>query len=676
MSGNAAWFAVPLALSLALAVGWKRAAWWTALLVAGQAAALDLYQAGTGVGYHHYRLGELTLESALPAGVLAAQAWMVALDLVPKRHAIRAWLARALPGWRAPALLAAMVVLSAKISRPATASAAEFGFATLVQLVQLGNAVLVAFHLPAGAVERLERLVGGLFGPPSARGEPEPGGVDAFSALAGLFAFASALALNVLAYERHPHVPDEVVYLLHARYLAAGHLFLPAPPSAAGFDLDLMLQDGERWFCPVPPGWPLVLAVGAFFGVPWLVNPLLGGLTVLATYALARELVDCRSARWIALLLAASPWFAFLNMSYMTHTWMLLCTVIGALGVTRARRTGSALWTLAGGAAAGMVSLIRPLEGLIVALSLGLWSIGLGGRRIRLDAIATLVLGTALVGALVFPYNAYLTGDALQFPINEYVDRVYGPGLNDMGFGPDKGLGWDGLDPWPGHSPFQALVNAQFNGFAIQAELFGWGVGSLVLVLFLLLGGRLDRKDRAMLAFAGLVVAANSCYWFAGGPDFGARYWYPVIVPLVVLSASGLAALEARASHGAEPARVRALVLLFVAGAWLTWVPWRATNKYFGYRGMHPVVRELDRRHDFGRSLVLVQGERHPEFASAAVYNPLDWEADQPVYAWDKDETTRAELLAHYRDRPVWTITREGEVIGPLSATELLEQAP
>jgi hypothetical protein len=242
-----------------------------------------------------------------------------------------------------------------------------------------------------------------------------------------------------------------------------------------------------------------------------------------------------------------------------------------------------------------------------------------------------------------------------------------------MGFGPDKGLGWDGLDPWPGHSPFQALVNAQFNGFAIQAELFGWGAGSLVLVLFLLLGGRPDRKDRAMLAFAGLVVAANSYYWFAGGPDFGARYWYPVIVPLVVLSASGLAALEA---HGAEPARVRALVLLFVAAAWLTWVPWRAADKYFGYRGMHPVVRELERRHDFGRSLVLVQGERHPEFASAAVYNPLDWEADQPVYAWDKDETTRAELLAHYRDRPVWTITREGEVLGPIPAAELLEQAP
>ena len=33
-------------------------------------------------------------------------------------------------------------------------------------------------------------------------------------------------------------------------------------------------------------------------------------------------------------------------------------------------------------------------------------------------------------------------------------------------------------------------------------------------------------------------------YWYSGGPDFGARYWYLILVPLVVLSVRGLQALQ------------------------------------------------------------------------------------------------------------------------------------
>jgi hypothetical protein len=272
-----------------------------------------------------------------------------------------------------------------------------------------------------------------------------------------------------------------------------------------------------------------------------------------------------------------------------------------------------------------------------------------------------------------------MTGDPAQFPINEYVDRIYGPGKNSMGFGPDKGIGWGGLDPYPGHSPLESATNAQFNLFAIETELFGWGTGSLFLVLFLLAAGRLYRLDRALLCFIAAIVLSNSFYWFSGGPDFGARYWYLVIVPLVLLSVSGLRALEART---AEPARARLLVAALVVLAWLTWVPWRALDKYREYRGMTPHARQLAAELDLGRCLVLVGGERHPDYASAAVYNPLDLEADAPIFAWDRDAVTRRRLLEHYRDRPVWVFepgrdarggVRYEVVLGPVPAEELLE---
>jgi hypothetical protein len=98
---------------------------------------------------------------------------------------------------------------------------------------------------------------------------------------------------------------------------------------------------------------------------------------------------------------------------------------------------------------------------------------------------------------------------------------------------------------------------------------------------------------------------------------------------------------------------------------------------------MMPDVRELNQEFGFGRSLVLIRGEKHPEYDSAFVYNSIDLSGDGPIYAWDRDAETRRRLVEAYSDRPVWTI--DGPSItgdhfrvssGPIKAAELLgEQA-
>jgi hypothetical protein len=672
-----------IACALALAVlavswrrGWARAGAWIALAAVGQAAALALYEAGPTVTYHHYRW-RVDGQWKWPAlAVLALQAALALAGVLAHRRAILAPAATAVRGWRLAALLALALVASAKISRPASQSVAEFVLATAIELSALATLALAAVSIPSGVLARFDRWLESLLG--RARGVPEPGRADVFAWRVAIASTLAAALLCLFVYERHPHLPDEVVYLLNARYFADGRVALAPPPVPAAFDVDLMLLDRGQWLSMAPVGWPLALAAGALVGLPWLVNPLLGGATVLATYALARELADRRTARVVIALLAASPWFVFLNMSFMTHAWTLFCAVIAALGVARARRTGRASWCALGGAAIGMVSLIRPLEGLILAAALGLWAIGIGGARLEVAPIASLVLATAAVAAVALPFNAALTGDPKLFAAQHYIDLVYGPGKNDLGFGPEKGLGWGGLDPWPGHTPFQALVNAQFNLFAINAELFGWCAGSLALAAWLFAAGRRSRVDNLMLAFAAAIAGAHTFYWFAGGPDFGARYWYLAIVPLIWLTASGLRAVEARSR---EPARARAFVLALTAIACAMWMPWRALDKYLGYRGMRPGLRELARERDFGRSLVLIQGQRHPDYASAAILNPLDWDADAPIYAWDRDAEVHRALLEHYADRPVWlvagpSVTGKGFALlgGPVLARDLLAE--
>lgn len=663
---------------LALRPGWRGSAAWSGLFLVAQASVYTLVRSGPIVSYHHLRPALDAPLQRLALALLVLQAVLVGAGLARRRRAVAEFLGRLGP-WRALLVVAALLLVSAKIARPPGAFVAELFGSTALHLVALGNLALAAAALTPRACEELGAWTDRWLGP-SASADAEPGGPDRFALGVALAALLATSALSLLVYERHPHVPDEVVYLLGARTLAAGRLWLEAPPLAAAFDVDLMLTAGERWYSPVPIGWPLALAVGAAVGLPWLVNPVLTAAGVLLGYALVRELAPRRTARVAILLLAAAPWALFLGMSFMPHAFDHACTLAAALGVARARRTGRGAWGWLAGAAVGLVALVRPLDGLVLALLLGLWSVGLGGARVRTGAIVGLVCGSIAVAALGLAYNARMTGSPTRFPIMEYNDVTYAKGSNDLGFGPERGAGmdWRGLDPWPGHDPAQALVNAQFNAFGIDADLFGWATGSTWPILLGLLLARQRRTDRAMWAAILATVLASSFYYFAGGPDFGARYWYPIFLPCVWLTLVGLRALGERVGR----ARAGHALALLMLGALFTYVPWRCTDKYLDYRGMRAGLSELARAHGFGESLVLIRGRRHPDYASAAVHNPLDWFAAEPVYAWDVDDETRLEVLRLYADRAVWILDGPSETgagfevaEGPVSAAELIQRA-
>ena len=93
---------------------------------------------------------------------------------------------------------------------------------------------------------------------------------------------------------------------------------------------------------------------------------------------------------------------------------------------------------------------------------------------------------------------------------------------------------------------------------------------------------------------------------------------------------------------------------------------------------MRPDIRYLAKEYGFGKSLVLIKGNNIPDYASAATYNPVDLQADSPVYAWDQNAQVRTRLLKSFSDRPVWivngpSITHSGfkVVEGPISTLEL-----
>ncbi len=656
-------FAAALAAAVAIllvgwsiATPWARSGGWLALALTGQAAALQLMDAGIRIHYQHYRLpAEALADSVLRWMLLAValQTVAVTIGLWSRRHAIGTWLR----GWRRVALLAAGIAacgcVSAAVSRDPRYYVAEASLATLLQVAFAGNILLAVWSAPAACLKSLGGRFDAFLGLGDTTG---PLTVDRFALLAALWAVTVSAVLAWCVYQRHPHVADEVVYLYQARYFAAGELVMTPPPVEAAFQVDLTEYRPDKWYAVPPAGWSAVLALGVAAGAPWLVNPLLAGLNILLSYLLLGELYSRRTARIAVLLLCVSPWHIYMAMSYMNHTVTMTFMLLAFLGVARARRSGSLLWALIAGFGIGAGSLVRPLDALITGILAGLWAIGVGGKRLSLAALAVSGMAAVITAAVTLPYNKMLIGTATASPIMRYMDEHHGHNSNAYGFGPDRGMGW-ATDAYPGHTPFESLINAELNGSSLSAELFGWGTGSLALIAMLLAFGGLRRPDYLMLAAICFTVLAYMPYWGNGGGDFGPRYWYIILLPCAALTARGLERLEAAlGSEGRNDVRATAAVAALCALALATYFPWRSLDKYYHYLRMRPDVVSLESANDFGRSLVLVRGESFPDYASAAVYNPIDLKADAPVYAWDRSEAVRAELLRVYAGRPLWII--------------------
>lgn len=681
---------LPVALAIACLIvawsagrNWRSSGIWLAILIAGQAAALQLMQPTGHVGYQHYKtiddLGSLTDIFCLL--LIAVQAIVVSLALLPARHAIHTWLCSTFRPWQLAALALLVIPAAAAPSLNLVDYGIEIFLAVLIQLVSLMTVIVMVRSIPPGSLDRLGQLLRTWRLVPTGGQDTETGGIDRFAVLGALWVVTLTILLSIFVYERHPHIADEVVYLIHADYLSQGLLALPLPPVPDAFNIDLMVYEQERWFSAFPPGWPAMLAAGSFIGAPWLVNPLLAGLCVLLAYMLAQELYTRGTARLIVLLLCFSPWFIFLAMSFMAHIFTLVCVLAAACAIARMRRHAHLSQAILAGIMLGVTSLIRPLDGLAAAALLGLWSLGVRTWRARLIYIPVFVIASVLVGALVLPYNELLTGDPSKFPVMAYFDKYYGEGVNALGFGPDRGLDWRGLDPFPGHGLADVVLNNYLNAFAVNIELFGWSTGSLLLVLALFVSGAARRIDYQMLLVVLVVAGLHSLYWFNGGPDYGARYWFLVLFPMLALTVRGASFIAARLPdrRHAMTQTIAGILALSIASM-ATFIPWRAIDKYFHYNNMRPDIRRLAQEHDFSNGLVLIKGRRFDDYMSAAVYNAADIMSGTTIYAWDRDPETRTKLLQVFSDRRIWqvdgpTVTGGGfrVVAGPLSPDELLQ---
>src|SRR5262249_22105427 len=136
---------------------------------------------------------------------------------------------------------------------------------------------------------------------------------------------------------------------------------------------------------------------------------------------------------------------------------------------------------------------------------------------------------------------------------------------NRMGFGAGVGLPWSGFST-PGHTPWRAALNLNFNLAVLSADLFGWPVASLWPILALVCFGRMQGPHRRGVISALAMAGAYACYWYHG-VCFGARFYFATLPALLLLTVEGLRQAPdwiAARLHGAL-AQARAATAAFAA---------------------------------------------------------------------------------------------------------------
>lgn len=380
---------------------------------------------------------------------------------------------------------------------------------------------------------------------------------------------AGGLALYVAVawyvFDARPLLIDEIVQLYQARMYLSGHLWVPTAAHPEFVSIMHVVDVGPRTYSQFPPGGGAMLAIGAAVGMPWLIGPLCGAVSILLFGALLRQIEPRPSARLGALLLfACAPFVAFMAGTYMNHAPTLMWLLVGMLGLVRAMHSDSPRmgWALLAGAGFGLAATIRPLDGAVFALPAAIWFLTRAVRdRARWrDALAAGV-GVAVPIALLLWVNWRTTGAPLLFAY-------------EVLWGKDVGLGFHAAPFGGAHTPRLGLELVNLYLLRLQTYLFELPIPSLVpLVGALALSRRLKPADRYLLVSSGLLLAAYWAYWFDGF-YLGPRFMYPVAPLLALWTARFPGLVSERLGVRAHRFVIYGAVSAFAIG-WVTLLPIR-----------------------------------------------------------------------------------------------------
>jgi hypothetical protein len=468
------------------------------------------------------------------------------------------------------------------------------------------------------------------------------------------------LAINRLVLHDFPNSSDEYVYLYQAATMAAGRLWNVAPAFPDAFYFTYIAEEGGRLYGTFPFGWPIVLTLALLLRLPvWLVNPLLGCLTVVLAGVLGRRLYGPRAGVWAALVVGTMPFMVFNAASYFSHTFcgaVLLAAACLAAG-PRVR------WfhAYAIGVLIAWAVLTRYYTGVLcgVPIVLLLLQRRSGGdvatpRGRAFDRLALVACG-GMVGIVVLAaYNQAINGTPWQLTTQ--------PGTFDNWFKPGFAV----------HGP-EILASH------IGRDL-SWAPPAIVL-LYVAYLWRLPRERRTPLDWMLAVTALTLFFYFErGGNQYGARFHYEAFIFATVFVCGQVFCRESLVGAPRGERRAFAVFALSLLALPIEF----ALHSVIEDRVIRERLDPFDqvRRAQLHDAVVFMEGRigtRRPIYARDLTRNGLTYDGSV-LYALDAGPATDCEVMTHFPRRSayryVWKVEQRVGVLTQVACTSGVSWPP
>jgi hypothetical protein len=492
-------------------------------------------------------------------------------------------------------------------------------------------------------------------------------------------------ATAVFVFEGIPHIQDSIAQFFQARIFASGRIVLAAPELGQFFDVQYIMNDGKIWHGKYLFGQSLLLTLGVILKSPWIVNPVLSGISLVVIYYFAKEMFDEQISRLSVLLCLASPFYVFMCSSYMSHVPNLLFITLCLLCTLRSHRTKKWYYPFLSGLLFGLAFNTRSLSAVAIAAPFFAYSIFVQRKRlVQAKQVILFCLPALALLCCFLLYNYTLTGDFFTTGYAKYDPR------HGLGFGPDKGeLTFRADGTFPGHTPRKGIRNTVVYLVALSTDLFGWP--SLSFLFILILFASLTRSKWDYLLLSSIVLSFLGYFFYWGlGICLGARFFFECIPMFLMLTARGiLLTPQILAKYSVTGKSLRPGVAQRAVGVFVLslctiniflYLPSRVFLYGDSYWNVNADIQNQVKRRGITNALVFVESQHYRKphtgidyYNAAFIYNSLDLDGDV-VYARDLGEAENIKLMAYHPSRTYYLFKETGRAKGFL--VELEKKAP
>ena len=434
---------------------------------------------------------------------------------------------------------------------------------------------------------------------------------------------------------KFPNSGDEYAYIFQAKTFNEGRLWNQTYPFQKFFSFFHIADQGDKWVSKFSPGWPALLAVGLLLKIPlWLVNPLLGALSLVVFFFLANHLYGKEVAILSVLTMLCSAYFIFNSASYFSHTSCLLFILLFVYFARLYVDEGKLYQALMAGVFIGCAFTVRPYTALLCSIPFGIYFL-FGVAKSRYIGMPLICFGAFPFAVALLIYNHQITGNALLPP--------------HIWYEPNDTLGFVN-----GHNLTKGLALLGQQSFS----LMGWSSPALLILYALLLVSTLVKGQRLKFEdciFPSLVIG-YVFYWADGGNQYGPRYYYEAYPFLILTVISKIFNQESFKSFSWQKLAISTVLSGFIIA--LLQIPMHAKVEHEAIVERMDVYHQVEKQHITNAIIFLgsATGVLRPMGGGDLARNGINFEADV-LYALDRG-TKNSELKKYFPDKTFYIYSR------------------